>query len=144
MSSQEYIQKRCRTFPVGCSYSRTRKDNERAERVIKKKLSIAVADNIEDLEQYGRRTCLKFLNVPSKPTETAENVKNKVLSLITEAGIDIKDHEIDRHAHRICKFIEKDINGEKIKVQPIVAKFTTFRARTRAYRKHKSIYQTLD
>ena len=103
-----------------------------------KKHNKLLVKKIDDLEQYGRRTSLRFFNVPTKVKETAEDVREKVISFIKVAKIKIDDRDIDR-AHRIGKIIEKEVNGKTVKVQPIIAKFTTFRARTRVYRQRKSI-----
>ena len=53
----------------------------------------------EDLEQYGRRLCIRIEGIPTTDNETSEEVLRKVQSLINKAECDIPDVAIDR-AHR--------------------------------------------
>ena len=103
-----------------------------------KKQNALLYNKIDDLEQYGRRTSLRIFNVPSREKETSEDVRNQVVNMIKDAKIDLNESEIDR-AHRIGKVVEKDFNGTKTKVQPIIVKFTTFRGRTNVYKQRKLI-----
>ena len=59
-------------------------------------------DEGEEVEQYGRRLCLRIDGVPSTDKETSDEVLEKVKSLASESGCDIPDVVIDR-AHRIGK-----------------------------------------
>ena len=59
-------------------------------------------DDGEELEQYGRRLCLRIDGVPSTDKETSDEVLEKEKSLASESGCDIPDVVIDR-AHRIGK-----------------------------------------
>ena len=54
----------------------------------------------EELEQYGRRLCIRVEGVPTTDNETSEEVLKKVKSPINKAECDIPDVAIDR-AHRI-------------------------------------------
>ena len=85
----------------------------------------------EELEQYGRRCCLRIEGVPSLENESSDDVLGKVKSLITEYGCEIPDVIIDR-AHRDCRgYKDKTRNGE---CKSIVVRFLTFRYRTLLYR----------
>ena len=64
-----------------------------------KQVSILECKN-EELEQYGRRCCLRIEGVPSLENESSDDVLGKVKSLITESGCKIPDVAIDK-AHRI-------------------------------------------
>ena len=73
-----------------------------------KKQNLTNQSEIEEVEQYGRRQCLRFEGVPTEqfegvPTEqneTSDKVLSKVVDMCKEAGGDIPDTVIDR-AHRI-------------------------------------------
>ena len=56
----------------------------------------------EELEQYGRRLCLRFEGVETEENETSEKVLEKVVSMCKEAGVDVPNETLDR-AHRIGK-----------------------------------------
>ena len=56
----------------------------------------------EDLEQYGRRLCVRNDGVSTVDNETPDEVLDKVKSLINETSCDIPDVVIDK-AHRIGK-----------------------------------------
>ena len=56
----------------------------------------------EELEQYGRRLCVRIDGVPTVDNETLDKVLDKVKSLINKTSCDIPDVVIDR-AHRIGK-----------------------------------------
>ena len=43
----------------------------------------------EELEQYGRRLCLRIEGVPPVENETSDDVLDEVKSLITESGCKI-------------------------------------------------------
>ena len=49
-----------------------------------------------ELEQYGRRLCIRVEGVPTTNNEISEEVLKKVQSLINEAECDIPDVAIDR------------------------------------------------
>ena len=90
---------------------------------------------IDQLEQYGRRQCLRIEGVPFKKEEDSDVVLSKVKELIVESGIEVPDACLDR-AHRIGKpyFDSKDK-----KYQSIIVKFSTFRHRTLLYKNRKKI-----
>ena len=64
-----------------------------------KQMMVLQSEN-EELEQYGRRLCIRVEGVPTNDNETSEEVSTKVQSLIKEAECGIPDVAIDR-AHRI-------------------------------------------
>ena len=57
---------------------------------------------IEELEQYGRRLCLRIEGILSVEDETLHDVLDMVKSLITESKCEVSDVVIDR-AHQIVK-----------------------------------------
>ena len=91
---------------------------------------------IDELEQYGRRLCLRIDGVPHKEVETSGEVLKVVKEKIKEAKVDIPDVVIDR-AHRIGAPYVDDTS--KIKHQSIIVRFTTFRHRTMLYLRRKKL-----
>ena len=93
-------------------------------------------DDGEELEQYGRRLCLRIDGVPSTDKETSDEVLEKVKSLALESGCDIPDAVIDR-AHRVGKeYRDKKSN---LSCKSIIARFITFRQRTIFYRNRNKL-----
>ena len=56
----------------------------------------------EELEQHGRRSCVRINGVPTVDNETSDDVLDKVKSLSKKTSCDIPDVVIDR-SHRIGK-----------------------------------------
>lgn len=91
---------------------------------------------MDDLEQYGRRQCLRIDGIAYAAKEEASAVMSKVKDLIKESGADIPDVCLDR-AHRIGKpYVNRKT---KVKQQGIIVKFSTFRHRTLFYRNRNVI-----
>ena len=97
-------------------------------------------ENMEELEQYGRRLCLRIDGIPTEKNEKSEDVLEKVKSLCHKAEVDIPDLAFDR-AHRIGKtYNEKGTNRT---CKSIIVRFTTFRHRTLLYRSKKKMSQNV-
>ena len=100
-----------------------------------KQVSVLECKN-EELEQYGRRMCLRIEDVPSVENESPDDVLDKVKSLITESGCEIPDMVIDK-AHQIGKgYKDKTRN---IPCKSIIVRFSTFRHRTLFYRNRNKL-----
>ena len=99
-----------------------------------RKISQKNHEENEELEQYGRRLCLRIDGVATEKDETSDDVLEKVVEMCKEANIDIPDVVIDR-AHRIGNVYED--HSRKVKCRSIIVRFTTFRHRTRFYRAKK-------
>ena len=92
--------------------------------------------NIEELEQYGRRFCLRIESMLVVENETSYNVFSNVLDMCKKGNINISENDIGR-AHRIGKpYVD---NTSKQQCNSIIVKFTSFRKRTLVYRRKKSI-----
>ena len=92
-----------------------------------------VLTKCDDLEQYGRRLCLRINGVKTEQRETPGDVLKKVKDVISANNLDIPDANIDR-AHRIGpKTVEE---GEE--KRQIIVRFTTFRHRTKFYKARKT------
>lgn len=85
--------------------------------------------HIDDLEQYGRRLCLRFLGIPMADNETSNDVLQKVKDEIGKLGVVLPDAAYDR-AHRIGTVQVK--NGQK--QQAVIVRFTSWSSRTQVYR----------
>ena len=90
----------------------------------------------DDIEQYGRRLCLRIDGVETVENETADNVLDKVKAIVVESGAKIPDEFIDR-AHRIGAPYED--RKTKVMAQSIIVRFCNFRHRTLFYRNRKNL-----
>ena len=97
---------------------------------------------LDDKEQYQRRTSLRLFNVPQEKDENSDSCREKVIKLIQDEKLDIPLDAVDR-AHRVGK-------KERGKSAPMIVKFSTFRSRTIFFRsrvvlkKNHSITTQLD
>ena len=91
-------------------------------------------DRQNELEQYGRRLCIRIDGVPMAENETSNDVLQNVKSFIEESSSEILDVAIDR-AHRIGKAYTDKTSGRKCK--NTIVRFTTFRHRTMFYHSRK-------
>ena len=69
-------------------------------------------DSQAELEQYGRRLCIRIDGVPMVENETSNDVLQNVKSFIEESSSEIPDAAIDR-AHRIGKASTDKTSGVK-------------------------------
>ena len=98
--------------------------------------NLQMQNSKEELEQYGRRLCLRINRVPVKSDETSDDVLKYVKEIFDEGELDIPYTVIDR-AHRIEP--EYSDYKTKKKCKAIIVRFTTFRHRTLVYRTRKKI-----
>ena len=66
----------------------------------------------EELEQYGRRLCLRIDDVPTVENESSNDVLEFTKSLFKEAKVAVPDNVLDR-AHRIGPSYTDRINNKK-------------------------------
>ena len=93
-------------------------------------------DSQDELEQYGRRLCIRIDGVPMAENETSNDVLQNVKSFIEESSSEIQDVAIDR-VHRIGKAYTDKTSG--VKCKSIIVRFTTFRHRTMFYYSKKNL-----
>ena len=93
---------------------------------------------LENAKQYSRRTSLRLYNLPlpENGQEISIDCLNKVKELFTEMGVSIPDSSIDR-VHRVGRI--KTSVGSSTSVQPVIIKFSSFRARAYVYRARKKL-----
>ena len=97
-------------------------------------------EDVEELEQYGRRLHLQIDGVPIEEEETSDDVLQKVISLCSNPETDILDMRYDR-AHRIFKgYNDKGTNKN---CKSIIVRFSTFRHRTMVYRLKKKMIKNV-
>ena len=90
----------------------------------------------EELEQYGRRLCLRIDGVPTVKDELRDDVLEFTKSLFKEAKVAVPDTVLDR-AQRIEPSYTDRMTSKKCK--SIIVRFTTFRKRTLFYRARKNL-----
>ena len=106
---------------------------------VSKTVSSRLVQKCEDLEQYGRRLCLRILDVARDDSETSDDMFDKCIELFNKLELDIPETCIDREHS-----IRKKTPG---RVRPMIVRFTTWRQRTMVYRKRKDCFNcriTLD
>ena len=89
-----------------------------------------------ELEQYGRRLCLRIDGVPTVKNESSDDVLEFTKSLFKEAKVAVSDNVLDR-AHRIMPSYTDRITSKICK--SIIVRFTTFSNRTLFYRARKNL-----
>ena len=105
-----------------------------------KQVSILNCKN-EELEQHGRRCCLKIEGVPSVENQSSGDVLGKVKTLITESGCEILDVVIHR-AHPIDRGYKTRNMADKVgnvPCQSIIVRFLTFQHRTLFYQNRNKL-----
>ena len=96
----------------------------------------ALDKKVDELEQYGRRVCLRTEGVEHKVNKKYEKVLGKKINIIKESEAEIPESVFDR-ADRIGPTYTDNDKGKKI--QSITVRFTTFRHRTLLYTNRKKI-----
>ena len=122
---------------------------EQSERIVQLEATVAVLKNsvtvlkdqlhiqnegLNDLEQYGRRQCLRIEGCNTVAGEKADDVLRAVKGFSDAVGANIPDLAFDR-AHRVGKPYKID-NIEK---QSVIVRFSTFRHRSMLYYKRKEM-----
>ena len=88
------------------------------------KVKHALNNKVDELEQYGRRVCLRIESVEHKVNEKSEEVLEKVINIIKEPEAEIPESVLDR-VHCIGPTYTDTDTGKKM--QNIIVRFTTFR-----------------
>ena len=65
-----------------------------------KKQNLQNQQEIEELEQYDRRLCLRFHGIPTEKNETSDKDLEKIMGICKDSDVEIPDTVIDR-THRI-------------------------------------------
>ena len=99
----------------------------------------------DDIEQYGRRLCLRVNDVPLTKDETSKEVEDKLKEEFINMGLNLPKNAIDR-AHRIGRKYQvqaqqESDDGNEAGVttkQQVIIRFTSWRFRTEVYKKRKN------
>lgn len=91
-----------------------------------KKLENTCKSNIDDLEQYSRRSCVRISGIKE---EEGENTNDLVLDLARRVSADIRPEDLDR-SHRVGRPREVSQNANAVpRPREIIVKLTNYRAR---------------
>lgn len=91
-----------------------------------KKLENTCKSNIDDLEQYSRRSCLRISGIKE---EEGENTDEIVLDLARRVSADIRPEDVDR-SHRVGRPREVNQNTNAVpRPREIIVKLANYRAR---------------
>ena len=96
----------------------------------------ALDKKVDELEQYGRRVCLRIERVEHQANEKSKDVLQKVVNIVKESETEIPESALDT-AHGIGPKHTGNNTGKKM--QSIFVRFTAFRHRTFLYANHKNI-----
>ena len=72
-----------------------------------KQANVKLQDELDELEQYGRRSCIRIDGIPEVSNESSEDVFNNIVNMFVRVGIEDIEQNIDR-AHRIPHNITKN------------------------------------
>ncbi len=90
---------------------------------------------IDEVEQYGRRMCLRFNNIEVSEDGSKENCVKIISDIMKETQCGVGKQAIDR-AHRIGP---KKTSKDGPTTQQIIVRFNSFTDRTKVYRSRKKI-----
>ena len=101
-----------------------------------KQANVKLQNELDKLEQYGRRSCIRIDGIPEVSNENTEDVFNNIVDMFVRVGIEDIEQNVDRPHH-----IEKSYHHKKSKkkCKSIIVKFSSFRYRTKAYRQKKNL-----
>ena len=95
----------------------------------------------DDVEQYGRRLCLRVDNFPLRANETPKGIEHELHREFTNMGLKQPEEAIDM-AHRVGKRYEVEEEDEDgvvtgVTKQQVIVRFTSWTHRTLVYRSRK-------
>ena len=92
---------------------------------------------IDDIEQYGRRVCLRVKNMPLKQDETEQKLMDQLENEVSNMGLDVTASSIER-IHRIGPiYSEEDEEGKQYERQQVIVKFKNWGTRMKVYKDRK-------
>ena len=92
----------------------------------------------DDVEQYGRRLCLRIDNIPIGEGENPKVIEQELQKEFADMGVELPVDAIDR-AHRIGKKYDievEEVDGTTTEVtkQQVIVRFSSWKYRTLVYR----------
>ena len=92
---------------------------------------------IDDIEQYGRRVCLRVEDMPLQQNETEQKLIDQLENEFSNMGLDFRASAIER-IHRIGPVSsEEDEEGKQYERQQVIVKFKNWGSRTKVYKNRK-------
>ena len=91
---------------------------------------------VDELEQYGRRVCLRIEGVEHKVSEKSEEFLEKVINIVNESEAEVPESVLERAHHIGPTYTDNDTGN---KMQSIIVRFITFRHRPLFYKNRKNI-----
>ena len=92
---------------------------------------------IDDIEQYGRRVCLRVEDMPLQQNETEQKLMDQLENEFSNMGLDVTASAIER-LHRIGPiYSEEDEDGKQYERQQVIVKFKNWGSRTKVYKNRK-------
>ena len=80
-----------------------------------KQVIVKLHNEIRELEQYGRRSCIRIDGIPQVPNKSSEDVFDNIVEMFVKAGIEDIEQNTDRahyigksYHHRISKKVQED------------------------------------
>ena len=95
------------------------------------KCVIKLEHDYDDLEQYGRRLCVRLEDIPVGKDETTDKVFSKAENILKEACPNLSGDCIN-HAHRIGRDYKYYKTNKTCRI--VIVRFTSFKHRTSIYR----------
>ena len=120
---------------VGEALKKQKEEFDSAFTQLEQRITKLENDN-DNLEQYGRRVCLRIEDAPVANEETAEEVFKKTENLLKKVCPNLSGDCIDR-AHRIGP--DYTCYKSQEKCRSIMVRFVSFKHRTLFYRKRASL-----
>ena len=92
----------------------------------------------DDVEQYGRRLCLRIDNIPISEGNNPKDIEQELQKEFADMGVELPEDAIDR-AHQIGKKYDvevEEVDGTTTEVtkQQVIARFSSWKYRTLVYR----------
>ena len=101
-----------------------------------KKANVKLQNELDELEQYVRRSCIRIDGIPEVSNGSSEDVFNNTVDMFARVGIEDMEQNIDR-AHCIGESYHH--KKSKKKCNSIIVKFSSFRYCAKAYRQKKNL-----
>ena len=93
---------------------------------------------IDDIEQYGRRVCLRVEDMPLQQNETEQKLMDQLENEFSNMGLDVTASAIERIHHIGPIYSEEDEEGKQYERQQVIVKFKNWGSRTKVYKNRKN------
>ncbi|OWF43603.1 hypothetical protein KP79_PYT24893 [Mizuhopecten yessoensis] len=99
-----------------------------------------LTDRIDDMEQYSRRTCLKFSGIPEQQGEDTDKLILNVINkhVLQPVGQTVELHQIGR-THRVNRRVLYPTQNQLPMPRDIIVRFVSYRDRAVVFRNKKNL-----